>query len=538
MRALRTDEAELVRAAQSGDRQSLDELVATYLPLVYNVVGRALSGEPDIDDIVQDTMMRALRDLRTLHTPESFRAWLVAIAIRQVSTHQLRQRRSASRTAPLDEASEVVDTESDFEGLTILRLRLSGQRRQTVQASRWLDPDDRMLLSLWWMEAAEQLTRKELAEALGVTTAHAGVRVQRMLDQLEVSRVIIAALAVRPRCAELSSVVANWNGQPGPLWRKRIGRHVRSCAVCSRAGEGMVPTSRLLLGLALVPVPIALSASLVGKSIASVAAVVTSAGVSAGAATVVGTGATGASAGIKTGLFDHLARVVGAHPAATVVVTAATAMLAGGAIVSAAAPPTPPTPRPPAAALPSVLVQVTSPATTPSASPKPKPSLKPTPKQKPTPSPTPGFLPVALGRASLELADSAGRYVAYPTDLGGLTQLDAGSSFTARQQATFEVVAGLADAHCFSLRFHDGRYVRHASWRLRLSADEGTVLFREDATFCARAGATADSVSLESYDYPGRFVRRVGDALWVDTSDGTAEFRAASSFRIGRALAG
>ncbi len=43
--------------------------------------------------------------------------------------------------------------------LTILRLGLSGQRREVAEATRWLDEDDRELLALWWQEAAGELTR-------------------------------------------------------------------------------------------------------------------------------------------------------------------------------------------------------------------------------------------------------------------------------------------------------------------------------------------------------------------------------------------
>jgi hypothetical protein len=39
----------------------VDELVAGYLPLVYNIVGRALAGHSDVDDVVQETMPRSSR---------------------------------------------------------------------------------------------------------------------------------------------------------------------------------------------------------------------------------------------------------------------------------------------------------------------------------------------------------------------------------------------------------------------------------------------------------------------------------------------
>src|SRR4051794_11738974 len=52
MRPTGTSEAALVVAAQAGDRDAVDELVTSYLPLVYNVVGRAVGTRSDVDDIV------------------------------------------------------------------------------------------------------------------------------------------------------------------------------------------------------------------------------------------------------------------------------------------------------------------------------------------------------------------------------------------------------------------------------------------------------------------------------------------------------
>ncbi|MFF8382663.1 sigma-70 family RNA polymerase sigma factor [Streptomyces kanasensis] len=241
---------ELVSAARAGDGRARERLVADYLPLVYNVVGRALDGHPDVDDVVQDTMYRALTGLSGLREPSRFRSWLVAIAMNQV-----RRRWSEGRQAPVasvERLAERPDPAGDFVDLTILRLGLSGQRREVAEATRWLDDGDRDLLALWWQEAAGQLTRAELAEALGVPARHAAVRVQRMRTQLETGRVVVRALAARPRCRALARLTADWDGRPAPVWRKRVARHARGCRACGVHRAGLVPAEGLLAGLALV----------------------------------------------------------------------------------------------------------------------------------------------------------------------------------------------------------------------------------------------------------------------------------------------
>ncbi|MFG2967608.1 RNA polymerase sigma factor [Streptomyces sp. NPDC048288] len=334
-----------VTAAQAGDRRALDELVEGWLPLVYNVVGRALNGHADVDDVVQETMLRAVGNLGTLRDPDSFRSWLVAIAMRQI-----RDRARRRQDRKLDE--RVPDGGADFAELTVLRLQLEGQRREVAEAVRWLDPEDRQLVSLWWLEVSGELTRRELASAVGISRQHAAVRVQRMKERLEVSRGIVRALA--GACPELRELTARWDGRPDSVWRKRLARHVRGCGYCGDARDSVVPAERLLVGIALVPVPVGFTLSLaLGGKTAVAATSVTSAGWSA--------------------------KVLGALTKPAVAVTAGATIVAGGAYVVVQTPhgSAPRTAVSPTAVVSSAVPQ--APAATPTPSPTASPSASPTP---------------------------------------------------------------------------------------------------------------------------------------------------------------
>ncbi|WNV82128.1 sigma-70 family RNA polymerase sigma factor [Umezawaea sp. Da 62-37] len=244
-----------VVAARDGDQRALDELVAGYLPLVYNIVGHALGGHADTDDVVQETMLRAVNGLSSLRDPAGFRSWLVVIAMNQIrERHRAHQRVPVSGEIPED----LADPGADFVDLTIMRLQLSGQRREVVAATRWLSEDERELLSLWWLEAAGRLTRTEVAEALNLTPQHTAVRVQRVKGQLDAARIVVRSLERKPRCPELAEVVVDWDGDPSALWRKRIARHTRSCARCERVTTDLAAVEGLIARLPLVPLPAAL----------------------------------------------------------------------------------------------------------------------------------------------------------------------------------------------------------------------------------------------------------------------------------------
>ncbi|MGW0418457.1 RNA polymerase sigma factor [Streptomyces sp. NPDC003015] len=339
-----------IAAAQDGDRRALDELVEGWLPLVYNIVGRALNGHADVDDVVQETMLRAVGNLGSLRDPDSFRSWLVAIAMRQI-----RDRARRRTSAPLDESA--AREAADFAELTVLRLQLEGQRREVAEAVRWLDDEDRQLLSLWWLEVAGELTRRELAAAVGISRQHAAVRVQRMKERLETSRGIVRALD--GACPDLRELTARWNGRPDSVWRKRLARHIRGCGYCGDTREAVVPAERLLVGIALVPVPVgfALSLALGGKTAAAATATVAS--------------------------VSWSAKVLGALTQPLVAVTAGATIVAGGAYVVT---------RTPDAPAPRVAVSPTA------ASTYRPPSVPDTPSPSPPPSPSPSATPAKTVR--------------------------------------------------------------------------------------------------------------------------------------------
>jgi RNA polymerase sigma factor (sigma-70 family) len=466
----RTDDAAVVTAARAGDNGALSELARLHLPFVYRLVWQALPGDPDVDDVVQEIMLRAFRELPRLRDPQSFRPWLTATAFRQIATHRARDDRNERRVAPLDEAVGRPDAAADVEGPAVLRADLSVQRRQIGHATRWMGARERAVYSLWSLETIGELTRADTSRALNESVAATAVRMQRMREQLDLSRRIVAALEASPGCTELEGVIGGWDSVPSAFWRKRIGRHVRSCPICARAAGDLVPVERLLTGLAMVTVPAALTGAVLAKSLA------------------VGHGATAGAAAWLGGT----AQVIAAHPV----------VAAAGAVVLAVG-----------VAVPTTGWSTGGPH-----------------RMTGSPAPTRAAGLLAPGRLSLTAADIPGSYVAAVGDRGQLIPISESSSTDARRQATLLAVTGIADPACISFRDQDGRYLRHSSFRLRTDPAQGTVLFQRDATFCPRPGATAGSITLESKNYPGYFVRHIRNELWIDQNDGSADFRTQSSF--------
>jgi hypothetical protein len=98
----------------------------------------------------------------------------------------------------------------------------------------------------------------------------------------------------------------------------------------------------------------------------------------------------------------------------------------------------------------------------------------------------------------------------------------------------FRIVPGLAGSGTVSLESANfpGRYLRHKNYELWVEADAGTSLFAADASFHQRDGlADAAAESFESYNFPGRFIRAAGGLANVLTV-ATAQERADATFHL------
>jgi len=129
----------------------------------------------------------------------------------------------------------------------------------------------------------------------------------------------------------------------------------------------------------------------------------------------------------------------------------------------------------------------------------------------------------AVSTQSLQVTTEAtGVRGAYAVSAGGDVNIwfgEAGTNGTAKvSDATWKVVAGLADPNCFSLESAAvaGSFVRQHDLRVRLEANDGTAGFKNDATWCSRPALDGSAdVSLESKAQPGRYLRHVDGGLWA-----------------------
>ncbi|MGW1760695.1 AbfB domain-containing protein [Streptomyces mirabilis] len=135
-------------------------------------------------------------------------------------------------------------------------------------------------------------------------------------------------------------------------------------------------------------------------------------------------------------------------------------------------------------------------------------------------------------RKSVQSVNYPNRYWHLSNGFVRLDPVDSGSSGSTKRDASFKVVAGLGNANCYSFATADGAYLRHRNFSLRADRNDGSDLFRKDATFCPRTSPYTGAVMLESINYPGRYLRHRNFQLRLDRDDNSRLFRTDSAFRV------
>ncbi|MFI6928882.1 AbfB domain-containing protein [Streptomyces sp. NPDC050287] len=120
---------------------------------------------------------------------------------------------------------------------------------------------------------------------------------------------------------------------------------------------------------------------------------------------------------------------------------------------------------------------------------------------------------------------------------GGQVKLDPVRGSESREDSTFELVRGLADGSCYSFATSDGSYLRHRDFVLRADRNDGSSLFKQDATFCARTSSVSGAIMLESVNYPGRFLRHEDFTIRLDPYQYSGLYQSDSAFRLVGGLA-
>lgn len=217
-------ESELLALAQSGDVTAFEALYRRHAPRVAMICRARLRDEADVADAVQETFVRAFRQLHTFRGGALFGHWLSRIA-RNTAIDSTRKTRIRGEV-PL-ETADAIGAAGDGPGTSVQRMAV---RSMLASLSA---RDARLLVS----HHVEGRSVRELASQWGLTEGAMAVALQR-------ARVRARAAAVRQSLPAVIGLAA---------WRVLTALH-RRLRLSSTAATAPVLAAAIVLAPMIVPV--------------------------------------------------------------------------------------------------------------------------------------------------------------------------------------------------------------------------------------------------------------------------------------------
>ena len=170
-------EADLIAAAQAGDRGAFDDLVRVTYADTYTLAYRLTGNEEDARDVSQEAYLRAYRAIDRFRGDAQFSTWMYRITANCAATYL--GRRSRHRHDVLDDTVPLADPRTDHDPQ--LRADASDLRNRLARALDDLPP---RLRSVVVLRDIYDLPHESIAAELGISESAAKVRLHRARRKL------------------------------------------------------------------------------------------------------------------------------------------------------------------------------------------------------------------------------------------------------------------------------------------------------------------------------------------------------------------
>jgi RNA polymerase sigma-70 factor (ECF subfamily) len=156
----RTDE-ELAAQSAAGSRAAFEDLVSRYSPRLFYFLRSRSESDEDIEDLMQETFLRAFRHIDRYDPKWRFSTWLYTTAVRlAISRHRAKK----TRTLPLE--PELSEHPSPGPQESLIQKEEAQAKKNIWNLARTLRPGEYQAL---WLRYAEGLPVKEIASAMNKT---------------------------------------------------------------------------------------------------------------------------------------------------------------------------------------------------------------------------------------------------------------------------------------------------------------------------------------------------------------------------------
>jgi RNA polymerase sigma-70 factor (ECF subfamily) len=194
-------EAELIASILAGEREKFHLLILPYEAQLFRTAFALVKNEQEAEDVVQDAVLKAYRNLRSFRGDAKFSTWLIAITLNEARGRLRRENR-----AVVDSLDERREENADFTPAALTDWRevpLAALERQEIRALvqkavAELPDSYREIVTL---RDIEECSVNDTAAVLGISVALVKVRLHRarMLLQKRLAPLLSQTVKVKDK---------------------------------------------------------------------------------------------------------------------------------------------------------------------------------------------------------------------------------------------------------------------------------------------------------------------------------------------------
>lgn len=165
------DELQRVKRVLSGSTSAFSYFVETYQDMAITIAYRMCANRQDAEDVVQESFVKAYRNLHSYRGDSKFSTWLYRIVFNTASTQSGTRVWMSDNEVGMD-AAVYMHTEND----PMLRIE-DAERTEMIESTLQKMPQgDALLLTLYYLE---EYSVKEVASVTGLNESNVKVRMMR-----------------------------------------------------------------------------------------------------------------------------------------------------------------------------------------------------------------------------------------------------------------------------------------------------------------------------------------------------------------------
>lgn len=168
------NEQEIIKTVQDGNFEAFGQIVEKYKESLYSFIFYSVKNEAAAQDIYQNTLLKALKQINKYREEGNFKAWLFTVARNNITDYFRSNSKFAS--LPEDESADIFPSKENTEKQVMAKISLDNILAKIED----LPEKDKEIILL-----RQYLSFKEIAEVLNCPLGTALARLNRAIKKLQ-----------------------------------------------------------------------------------------------------------------------------------------------------------------------------------------------------------------------------------------------------------------------------------------------------------------------------------------------------------------